>query len=56
MLYNQNNSYITSVLEEMEIYDEVNNNSFNNMLNIRTDFKNNIVYQFLREYENDDSK
>lgn len=34
ILYIQTNLYITSILEEMEIYNVIKNNSFNNILNV----------------------
>lgn len=37
----QNNVYINSILKELHIYNE--ENSFNNIWNVQTDFKNNIL-------------
>ena len=43
----QHNIYINSVLEELHIYKEIKHNKFENILNIQTDFKNNILYQYI---------
>lgn len=52
VLHRQNNLHITNVLEELEIYNKVKNNNFNHTLNIQTDSKNNIIYHFLSDNNN----
>ena len=48
----QHNIYINSVLEELHIYNEIKYNKLKNILNIQTDFKNNILYQYMLDNNN----
>ena len=47
LLHDQKYKYINSVLEKLLISNEVKRIGFNNILNVKADFRNNDIHQYV---------